>query len=174
MISQEELPKSEGSLDSALKLSVAKKRFEENVLVTTWNPQIRTRGRYIRIQLEGINLLEFENIEVFGSSVLENSIGRVSKAVCGKRLTGVIIEATDDENNINLSQQRLKDATSMKLPDQHGSIRCILCEASVPCEICKLKEIMIKEGLTWKADSDLMELGKLFLNSPDIKIQDFE
>ena len=165
MISQEELPGLEGSLDSALNLSVSKQRFEENVLVTTWNPPIRTRGRYIRLQLEGTSLLEFKKIEIFGTSTLENPIGRVSKAVCGKRLTGVIIKATDDENDIEHSQERVNAAKIMKSPDQYDSMRCILCEACAQCEICKLKETMIKEGLTWEADSDLIELGKIFLNS---------
>jgi hypothetical protein len=168
MISQEELPGLEGSLDSALNLSVLKQRFEENVLVTTWNPPIRTRGRYIRLQLEGTSLLEFKKIEIFGASTLENPIGRVSKAVCGKRLTGVIIKATDDEKNIKDSQERVNAAEIMKSPDQYDSMRCMLCEASAQCEICNLKETMIKEGLTWKADSDLIELGKIFLNSQTI------
>ena len=170
MISQDELPRSEGSLDSALNLSVTKKRLEENFLVTSWNPQIRTRGRFIRVQLEETNLLEFEKIQIFGHSALENPIGRVNKAVCGKRLTGVIIKATDDSEDIELSLERVNAAKNMKLPVHYETIRCRLCESSSPCEICKLKETMVKEGLRWEAESDLSDLGKIFLNPQNIKV----
>ena len=42
-------------------------------------------GRYIRVQLEEQNLLEFEKLEVFGNVGLDNSTARVSFVRCGKK-----------------------------------------------------------------------------------------
>lgn len=87
MISQHRYPPTagEGALCNALKESIAFKRFEANTHCSIWCPPRKTMGRYIRVQLEEQNLLEFEKLEVFGNVGLDNSTARVSFVRCGKK-----------------------------------------------------------------------------------------
>ena len=89
MISQKPFPPSagEGALCQALKNSVTHKRLTANKHCSIWHPPRKTMGRYVRVQLEKMDLLEFEKLEVFGNPGIDNSTARVSSVTCGKQGT---------------------------------------------------------------------------------------
>ena len=87
-MSQKPFPASlgKGSLDEALKLSVAKKRFSLNCHTSTWIPPRQSKAGYVRVQLENTTLLVFKNIGVFGVRGTDFSVGHVPSATAADNI----------------------------------------------------------------------------------------
>ncbi len=122
-------------------------------------------GQHIRIQLEGLNLMEFEKIEVFGAQGVDESRGTVVAVRCGKRVTAAIVKADNSADDLKVAFERSlaanpanegilrnfkvyrdmssnkktkggKEVLSGNVLDQIG---CILCAGGMLCEICQMK-----------------------------------
>ena len=158
MMSQKPFPASlgGGSLDEALKISVAKKRFSMNCHKSTLIPPRQSKARYVRVQLENTNLLVFMNIEVFGVRGTDYSVGHVSSAKCGKRVTAAVIKSIKNEDDILLGYKRAvfadksnkgildqfdiyNDCSSVLYEQTNAAEPCILCRGTQLCEKCQLK-----------------------------------
>jgi len=158
MMSQNPFPASlgDGSLDEALKMSFAKKRFSMNCHKSTWIPPRQSKARHIRVQLENTNLLVFKNFDVFGVRGTDFSVGHVSSAICGKRVTATVIKSIKHEDDILLGYKRavfadssnrgildqfdiFKDCSSVLHEPSNAAEPCILCRGTQLCEKCQLK-----------------------------------
>jgi len=184
MISQKPFPPSvgEGALDEALEMSICKKRLIQNRHESIWHPPRNTIGRFVRIQLETTNLMEFEKLEVFGRRGIDKSTGQVSSATCGKRVTAAVIKATDNLDDINLAYQRAITADSYneiilqqfeifnrcvhpkslgEQKDRFDKVGCMLCTGGNLCEKCQLKNDF-RDIITAKMDIEKQHsLGEL-------------
>ena len=94
MISQHPFPKDAGrdslytSLDQSTKI-----RFVEDRRMNIWTVPAYTKGRFVRIQLEGTNFLHFAQLEVFGHETISHS--PISSCSAGKFVTSAVVEGMD-------------------------------------------------------------------------------
>ena len=189
LISQTPFPLDAGAghLDSAMKHCTAKHRFVDNYQMSSWRPPTGTMGQYIRVQLEEMNILEYEKLEVFGAVGVDKSLGKVVSVECGKRSTAVIVKACDDGDNMRILLERaaaadpkhemiLKrfeaylDVHCIPKSEKYDKIGCILCAGDL-CEICRLKQTFTKE-LKNKRYSSLDQLVNILLDDKSIDIVD--
>lgn len=106
----------------------------------------------------------FKKLEVFGSFGTDKSVGKVSSAKCGKRVTGVIIKATNILEDLVIAYQRAvaADPYNAKILRQLDiyqpiynnetevtkqnkgncslfKVGCMLCVGTTLCPLCKFK-----------------------------------
>ena len=96
--------KGKESLDACLNNSVAKIHARENKRLTSWDVRRYTVGRYVRIQLDGVNVLHFAQVEVFGHE--NRSYGPVSSCAAGKFVTAAVVDGIDDDIGIETAYKR--------------------------------------------------------------------
>ncbi|KAL7554918.1 hypothetical protein ACHAWF_018473 [Thalassiosira exigua] len=77
------------SLDACMKLSVAKIRLTEDTRMSHWEVPKYITGRYVRVQLEDTNFLNFAQLEVFGHK--KRSHGPISSCSSGKFVTAAVV-----------------------------------------------------------------------------------
>ncbi len=133
-------------------------------------------GQYIRIQLEGLNLMDFEKIEVFGAEGVDESRGKVMAVRCGKRVTATIVKADNSSDDLKVafersltanpanegilrnfkvyrdmpSNKKTKEGNEGRSGNVLDQIGCILCAGGTLCEICQMKndfrDIIVKKS----------------------------
>lgn len=175
MISRYKFPTDLGneSLKKSILLSEASVRLTENRRLSTWEVPAKTVGRFVRLQLEGFNMLHFSEIEVFGYHPSQNHFGRIHTIQAGKHVSAIVIKSSDNHRDRDImlnhaiaadsynrrilrSLQYYKDiAISNAGPEKGATDKCILCSKNNQCEICELKTSFMKELST----SDLQQLG---------------
>lgn len=101
-----------------------------------------------------------KQLEVFGSHGVDTSVGKVSSAICGKRVTAVIVKAVTNDQDIELAYKRATAAdpwnsTILMQLDAYRRVnkknnckdeslkssrqsKCILCTQYL-CPLCQLK-----------------------------------
>ena len=94
MISQHPFPEDAGrdSLYTSLDQST-KVRFVLSRRMNSWTVPAYTKGRFVRIQLEGTNFLHFAQLEVFGHETISHS--PISSCSAGKFVTSAVVEGMD-------------------------------------------------------------------------------
>mmetsp|Transcript_46445 Transcript_46445/g.140670 ORF Transcript_46445/g.140670 Transcript_46445/m.140670 type:complete len:621 (-) Transcript_46445:1521-3383(-) len=103
MISQLPLSSEIGgnSLRSSVDTSVAKIRLTECKQLSIWKRPQGVTGRYVRIQLEALTILQFAQVEVYGregAAAGNRPSGRVDSAAAGRHVTAAVVRAIDPEN----------------------------------------------------------------------------
>ena len=95
MISQHPFPEDAGrdSLYTSLDQSIAKVRFGLGRRMNSWTVPAYTKGRFVRIQLEGTNFLHFAQLEVLGHETISHS--PISSCSAGKFVTSAVVEGMD-------------------------------------------------------------------------------
>jgi len=101
MISQHPFPKDAGrdslytSLDQSTKVRFAREANKRRM--NSWTVPAYTKGRFVRIQLEGTNFLHFAQLEVFGHETISHS--PISSCLAGKFVTSAVVEGMDRKGN---------------------------------------------------------------------------
>ena len=142
------------SLDAGLAQSVAKIRLTENRMMSNWDVPRFTRGRYVRVQLEGSSFLHVAQLQVFAFNNTSTCTSPISSVKAGKSVTVATILGTDDRESLetayeravvadlcngdSLRQFRCYEEVNAKFPELRKS-SCILCVGDDMCEICRLR-----------------------------------
>jgi len=155
-----------GNLNESLEICTAKCRFTEDKRLTCWKLPGRTIGKYIRVQLEGFEILHFAQLEVYGYDIHHESLGQVSQAVAGKNVSAIVISASKEPRDIetcfdfaiaadahseNILRHldyyagRYTNFVEKRKATSDGS-ECALCISDGKmCEICELKSVYKEE-----------------------------
>jgi hypothetical protein len=160
MVGQEPFKKelSPMALKDNLKKAVAKVKFTDNQRISQWKCPINTQARYVRVQLEGYNMLTIAQLEVLGFWGLAKGVGRVSYAQAGRDVTVAVIRPSKDPRDVENVYKRAAWADSLNADilrqyetfaleyDKYGRGEviqkdCLVCAAGVRCETCTLYEI---------------------------------
>ena len=153
------------SLKTALKQSVAKVRFTEDMRLSTWRCPRNTLGRYVRVQIESVTFLHLAQVEVMGFIGYEKGIGQVSHATAGRDVTVAVIRAINDQKDIESQYIRAaySDSTNADILRQletyaleydkfgRGEVlekNCMICKGLDVCEICNMKQLYGHEIVT--------------------------
>ena len=142
-------------LDAGLAQSVAKIRLTQNRKMSNWNVPRFTRGRHVRVQLDGTSSLHFAQLQVFA---FKNPFytSPISFVKAGKSVTVATILGTDDKASLEtaferavvadlsnadiLRQFRCYEEVNAAFPlETRKSTSCMLCVGDDMCEICRLR-----------------------------------
>ena len=160
----------QGALKASLEQSIAKVRFTEEKRTSVWKVPAGTIGRFIRVQIEGVNFLNLAEVEVFGYLGHEKGVGRVSHISAGRDVTVAVVRANNDPREIETAYQRavVSDCANADILRQYetyaleydkfgrGEVlleqKCVVCRGSDLCELCVLKS-------KYQHDLDQIPLG---------------
>ena len=146
------------ALKDNLKKAVAKVKFTDNQRISQWKCPINTQARYVRVQLEGYNMLTIAQLEILGFWGLAKGVGRVSYAQAGRDVTVAVIRPSKDPRDIENVYKRAAWSDSFNADilrqyetfaleyDKYGRGEviqkdCLVCAAGVRCETCTLFEV---------------------------------
>lgn len=174
MISRIKFPTGLGGecLVQSLSNSIAAIRLTENKRRSIWQLPSKTLGRFIRVQLEGYNVLHFSEVEVYGYYPGHESFGRVHEVQAGKNVSAIVIRASNDPRDKDICLRHAIAADSYnrrilrsllyfkdnsipsKISEIHKS-KCILCPEQACCSVCELKTAYLTE----LSNSGLQDMG---------------
>ena len=154
----------------------AKKRLTKNKRKSVWTLPQHSRGRYIRVQLEGTNYLHFAELQVFGTRGTLQNLGRVDTVSCGKEAMVAVIRPAltqldidnaycravkaDPGNSLILRQYPQYFAAYDRFADGRDLYSCPLDTGNTRCESCRLRS-MIKEKLQPGPNGRLRRLNSI-------------
>jgi alpha-tubulin suppressor-like RCC1 family protein len=143
------------SLNDAFAVGTAMKKFTKNRRKIIWELPSNSIGRYVRIQLEGVNYLHIAEVGVFGCWGTHKNVGRVGRVSCGAGVTLATIEALKREADLEQAYVRAIKCDpfcALVLRQYHSFFEayrvwgeggddlidtCPLCRGGTVCEICQ-------------------------------------